>query len=553
MSFGRKLASILILTVIIVITSCLALIYSKSYNMVISQSEEKVSNIIKTFDSTTSTVENKENDKGINEAFQSNLKLLKSNMRELDEFTIYKLGNNAKAVASNDESKLGKKTDPEDEEAAKNDKTVVIVEKEDGKTIIDVTAPLHSAGKIVYVAGVKFSIEDEIEVINKLLLQIVLIGILSIVVIILIMVFLGKRGLKDTSKQLHKLMLVSKEVSEGNLLAKAEIHSTDDIGIVANNFNIMVDNMKVLIENAKTMSDKVTKISEEIAASSNQSALASEEIATTTGKLSKNALEQALVMDEGRTRVENIVTNLEEIAVNSSNSVDLTLKASKAVEAGVQTIEYQKIKMQDNKKAVINLNLVVVALSQQSNEIGSIISVINSIAEQTNLLALNAAIEAAGAGQFGRGFSVVAEEVKKLSERSRESTEKISALILQVQEHLKNAVIEMNKSEEAVAHQQEALTDTANKFDEISSAVSGVTNKIKQVAESTININSETKIVGKNIHDISKKADTNANSTEEVSASTEEQAAISQQIAESAKNLSAFAKNLKDNLDKFRC
>jgi methyl-accepting chemotaxis protein len=73
------------------------------------------------------------------------------------------------------------------------------------------------------------------------------------------------------------------------------------------------------------------------------------------------------------------------------------------------------------------------------------------------------------------------------------------------------------------------------------------------VAESTININSETKIVGKNIHDISKKADTNASSTEEVSASTEEQAAISQQIAESAKNLSAFAKNLKDNLDKFKC
>lgn len=309
-------------------------------------------------------------------------------MDELEEFTIYKLGDNSKAIASSDESKLGKKTDPEDEEAAKNDKTIVIVETEDGKKMVDVTAPLHSDGKITYVAGVKFSIDDEIKVINKLLLQIILVGASAIVIIIFIMLLLGKIGLRDTSKQLHQLMLVSKEVSEGNLLIKAEIQSKDDVGIVATNFNIMVDKMKVLIENSKGMSDKVTEISEDIALSSNQSALTSGQIAATTQELSKNALEQAFLMEEGRNRVENIVTELEQIADNSSNSVELTLKASRAVEEGVQTIEYQKIKMQDNKKSVDNLNVVILALSEQSNEIGSIVSVINSIAEQTNLLAL---------------------------------------------------------------------------------------------------------------------------------------------------------------------
>lgn len=552
MSLGKKLGSILIFTVVVVIASCLGLVYFKSYNMVVSQSEEKVANIIKTFDSTISAADNKENGKGINDIFQSKLKVLKSNMDELEEFTIYKLGDDSKAIASSDENKIGKKTDLEDEEAAKNNKTVVIVDTEDGKKIVDVTAPLHSSGEITYVAGVKFSIDDEIELVNKLLLEIILIGFSAIAVIIIIMVLLGKIGLRDTSKQLHQLMLVSKEVSDGNLSVKAEIDSKGDIGIVANNFNIMVDKMRALIENAKFMSDKVKKFSENIALSSEQSALTSGQIADATQELSKNALEQAALMEKGRNGVENIIKELEQIANNFSNSVELTLKASKAVEEGVQSIEYQKTKMQDNKKAVDNLNVVVQALSEQSNEIGSIISVINGIAEQTNLLALNAAIEAARAGEQGKGFSVVADEVRKLAEKSKESTEKISKLIVQVQKYLQDAVSEMKKSEDAVLEQQQALVNTINKFDEISNAVLEVTSKIKQVAESTTNINAETKLVGKNIKDISKNTEANASSTEEVSASTEEQAAIAQQIAEYAKGLSASVKDLKDNLDKFR-
>lgn len=553
MSLGKKLGSILIATVVIVVVSCLSLVYFKSYNMIISQSEEKVANMIKTFDSASGNVENKENDKGINEAYQNSLKSLKSNMDELDEFTIYKLGDDSKAVASSDESKLGKKTDPEDEEAARSNKTVVIVNTEEGKKIVDVTAPLHSDGKITYVAGVKFVIEDEIELMDKLLFEIIMIGVSAIVVIILIMMLLGKIGLKDTSKQLHQLMLISKEVSEGNLSVRAEIEGKGDIGILASNFNSMIDKMKGLIEKAKGIGDKVEEVSKEIVLSSNQSALASEQIAGTTQELSRTASEQAILVEQGRNRVENIMTGLEQISKISSNSFELTIKASKAVEDGVKSIEYQKIKMQDNKEAVDNLNAVVLALSKQSNEIGSIISVIDGIAEQTNLLALNAAIEAVRAGEQGKGFSVVAEEVRKLAEESQKSTEKITDMIIQVQNNLKNASTEMKRSEEAVSEQQQALIDTINKFEEISHSVTDVTSKIKQVAESTGEINSETKLMGESIYNLSKQAEANADSTEQVSASTEEQAAIAKEIVVSAENLSVVAKNLKDSLDKFKC
>ena len=229
----------------------------------------------------------------------------------------------------------------------------------------------------------------------------------------------------------------------------------------------------------------------------------------------------------------------------------LAERAIDTVKSGENSVNYQEVKINENRVFVASVSSAVSALAEKSKEIGDILLVINGIAEQTNMLSLNAAIEAARAGEQGKGFAVVANEVRKLAEQSGNSVQKIEELIREVQSDIVKVVQEMAKVENIADEQQKAMSATVKSFAGIFEAVSEMSANIRAVNAESVNITKNARQAETTIGQIAKISEQVAAATEEVSASTDEQANAVRSILESAETLSELAKKLKGSISNF--
>jgi methyl-accepting chemotaxis protein len=190
-------------------------------------------------------------------------------------------------------------------------------------------------------------------------------------------------------------------------------------------------------------------------------------------------------------------------------------------------------------------------LGERSAEIGSIVEVIDDIAEQTNLLALNAAIEAARAGEHGKGFAVVADEVRRLAERSSKATKEISQLITAVQNGTAEAVAAMNEGTQEVEEGSKLALDAGKSLADILTAVEATNNQVQMISSAAQQMTASSTAVVKSTDNISSISEENAAAAEEVSASTEEMSVQVEDMAASAESLTKMAENLKVLVGRF--
>ncbi|MFZ5944558.1 MAG: methyl-accepting chemotaxis protein [Bacillota bacterium] len=366
-------------------------------------------------------------------------------------------------------------------------------------------------------------------------------GIVSIFLASIIAFFVVRQFIR---KPLDNLTALGNKLGENNLTQKAEIRTKDEFGQLAGVFNHTIDNFRLLIEQLQAASENISSNSDQLAASSKQIDTASGEIVCTVQELANGANEQSQQISEIAQAIDNMVQNIQNI--NSKLRI-LAASAGQVIEAaegGAFTVNENINTMKDIADFSQTVGNSIKLLDNDAQEIAQILDLINGIAEQTNLLALNAAIEAARAGEAGRGFSVVAEEIRKLAEQSRGSTNSIRLLINKTQGNTNEVVKLMANSEKEVNKGIEASQKTKEAFENIIKGNRESTRQVKEINILSEEIASSSQQIGATIQEISAVVEEFAAGTEEVASSTEQQGEGIKQIISAIQELAIVSKDL---------
>jgi methyl-accepting chemotaxis protein len=382
--------------------------------------------------------------------------------------------------------------------------------------------------------------------------QATLISNLVIVVAIVLFALLGMYISRMIVKPIKKLQVLMKEAGDGDLTVQGDYRSKDEVGQLNVSFNEMTSTIRTILQQVTNTSELVAASSEELTANSEETTKATEMIASTMEEMANGSTQQIQSVEETVSIVKEVSTGVTQIASNAKQVEITALEASEKAEHGNEAIGQAISQMKSINQTVNGLSGVVRGLGEKSDEIGLIIESITNIASQTNLLALNAAIEAARAGEQGRGFAVVADEVRKLAEESAKSAQQIASLISSIQGQTHEAVQSMEQATEEVDTGITVVNKAGESFQQIQHAVAQVASEIQEVSVAIEQISKSTDQIVSNVDVISEVSETVSAGTQNVSAASEEQLASMEEIASSSSALSHMAEDLQVMINKFK-
>lgn len=343
------------------------------------------------------------------------------------------------------------------------------------------------------------------------------------------------------------------DVSKGNLNTdKLNLNRNDELGELANGFDIMLESLQTIISNVQSHSEQVAATSEQLSASAQQSSVASEQVAVAIQSIAEDTTNTLNGTNYAKQTVLEISAGIDEITKNVQELSSAAMETDENANKGYEQLDKAKQQMYTIQSSSNKMSEVILSLGNTSTQIGSIISLIEDVADQTNLLALNAAIEAARAGDHGRGFAVVANEVRKLAEQSQKATSQVSELINEIQTKVGETVSAMNEGEKEVGGGIQLVESAGQSFALIKSDIESVGTKIQMINSSIQEINAGSDEL---VHTI-QNAETIAMQTSEhsttVAATAEEQSASVEEITSASESLASMAEELQEIVSKFK-
>lgn len=306
-------------------------------------------------------------------------------------------------------------------------------------------------------------------------------------------------GQDKTQKQIKEFLRIVNSAADGDFTVSAEV-TADTFGALADSFNLMISDLSALIRDAKKAADQVTK--------------STADILTNTDSMAQGATDQASQTEKINALTKEMAARVDDTNLSTKKAAEAARTAKEVAEQGSEIVKRSVNGMQNIRNSVRDASRQVRILGENSTRIGEITDFISEISNRTNLLALNASIEAARAGEAGRGFSVVADEIRNLAERSSHSAEEISKLIDDIQRVIFKTMAAME-------------------------------NGTKEVAEGTKLVDS----AGEALREIVGRVEISTNSSVEISKATEEQTRFSQDIVRSMEHISTIARETATNAE----
>ncbi len=320
-------------------------------------------------------------------------------------------------------------------------------------------------------------------------------------------------------KSIAQISDATEKLSDGDLTVQVNLSARDEMSRIADRFNAMTEKFNALIQ--------------QIISAATQLAAASEEVSSVATESASNVERQRHETDQVATAINEMTATVQEVANNASNAAGAAANADNEAKGGKSVVENTSQVITQLAGEIENAASVIKELEHDSENIGGVLDVIKGIAEQTNLLALNAAIEAARAGEQGRGFAVVADEVRTLASRTHESTTEIENMIEKLQTGSHNAVEVMEKSREQAQAGVEQATEAAESLEAITRAVATITEMNIQIASAAEEQSAVSEEINKNVTIISQISEQTASGSEQTTTSASELA----QLASDLQNL----------------
>jgi len=373
--------------------------------------------------------------------------------------------------------------------------------------------------------------------------------ILGLVVAIFIVLFVRR----SISKPLLNVVNAAQQIANGDLTEKdLQIKSKDEIGQLSNAFNQMKSNLQGLIQNVQTNTEHLTVVAEELSASTEEMTATSEDIAKRVSENTEISIVTATAANESARAMEETSSGIQRIAESSQILQQNALEFSETATKGSKTVVQAQQQMQSIKDSTSFVNELVQKLSKQSEEIGNITQVITNITDQTNLLALNAAIEAARAGEHGKGFAVVADEVRKLAEESKESASRIVELTNVIINDTVSVEKAVKESLQSVNLGVEVIKESGTAFQSIHEGILVVNDKINEISAASQQISAGAEEVAASVENIANGANNSSDNFQTIAAAVEEQTATMNGVNHVAIDLSNKSVELQELIKQFK-
>lgn len=369
-----------------------------------------------------------------------------------------------------------------------------------------------------------------------------------ILIVILITYFVAN----SITKPIVNVVKLMERAATGDLTVSSSYKSKNEIGRLSMSFTDMMANIRDLMSKIDGLGKHVSSSSKTLSVTTEQTAASIEDVSKAITEVAGGASEQAKDAEEGVVAVTKLSEEIEIISNQIGQSKDYSNQIFNANVKGLEAMNLLAEKTDQSNKVGKDVAGIVEELNLKANEINTIVETIMGISEQTNLLALNAAIEAARAGEAGRGFAVVADEVRKLAESTSQSSNNVKDIISAIQDDVKRTQTAIKTSQAVSEEQYMAVVNSKETFAEISQGIKVIVDRINDITIGLKHIKESKEKVISVIENISAVSEETAASTEEVSASIQQQNAATEQVGSLAEELHEMAKQLEATINMFK-
>ena len=396
--------------------------------------------------------------------------------------------------------------------------------------------------------------DQSIKKIDQSSLQIEYVVFLSLVICIIVAMILAWWFSGKLVKPIQQIDSKLKELSsqEGDLTARLQVNSNDEIGTIATSFNKMLENLQHIINRVQKTSVEVQNASENMLEKTNISREATIKVQSSMSNLNESIQSQASSMEESSTAMDDMAVSVQRIAESASSVTELAVATSEQANDGSSVIQKSVSQMTTIHGAVNATSEVVERLITHTKYIDTAVQSISNIAEQTNLLALNASIEAARAGEQGKGFAVVADEVRKLAEQSKTAATDINQLLHQIQQDTETASSMMSQGRSEAFEGIHVIREAGNSFTTIVEQVNKVSTQMQDISATAEEMAASAEEMNASLNNIASISTEVSSETAATAQSAEQKVITMNEMTQTAKQMKQTVEELDQLVSHFK-